>query len=131
MINIQNTERILLEVVRAIFKQQQQNSVFFPSLLGLYFEPEPVSSTPGYFHPREFSSCVSCEENTSCIDQIFDAYLQTETHPDPSLSSMQNAPHYFPDSFQAAPFCVSQSLVIYLRSLQNLPVARSGVLRLC
>ncbi|XP_039085153.1 colorectal cancer-associated protein 2 isoform X1 [Hyaena hyaena] len=76
----------------------------------LYFEPEPVSSMPSYFQPPEFSSCVSCEENTSCLDQIFDSYLQTETHLDPSLNSTQSTPHYFPDSFQAAPFCVSQSL---------------------
>uniref|UniRef100_A0ABI7XQI8 OCA domain-containing protein n=1 Tax=Felis catus TaxID=9685 RepID=A0ABI7XQI8_FELCA len=81
-----------------------------PSPAGLCFEPEPVSSTPSYFQPREFSSCVSCEENTSCLNQIFDSYLQTETHLDPSLASAQSAPHYFPDSFQAAPFCVSQSL---------------------
>uniref|UniRef100_A0A673UDD4 Colorectal cancer associated 2 n=1 Tax=Suricata suricatta TaxID=37032 RepID=A0A673UDD4_SURSU len=81
-----------------------------PSSAGLYFEPEPVSSTPSYFQPQELSSCVSCEENTSCLDQIFDSYLQTETHLDPSLNSTQSTPHYFPDSFQAAPFCVSQSL---------------------
>ncbi|XP_077628805.1 POU class 2 homeobox associating factor 3 isoform X2 [Crocuta crocuta] len=65
---------------------------------------------PSYFQPQEFSSCVSCEENTSCLDQIFDSYLQTETHLDPSLNSTQSTPHYFPDSFQAAPFCMSQSL---------------------
>ncbi|XP_032283886.1 colorectal cancer-associated protein 2 isoform X2 [Phoca vitulina] len=68
-------------------------------------DPVPPSSTG-----REFSSCVSCEENTSCLDQIFDSYLQTETHLDPSLNSMQSTPHYFPDSFQAAPFCFNQSL---------------------
>ncbi|XP_049746450.1 POU class 2 homeobox associating factor 3 [Elephas maximus indicus] len=81
-----------------------------PSSAGLYFEPEPISSTPNYFQPREFSSCVGCEENPSCLDQIFDSYLQTDTHPDPSLSSMQSTSHYFPDSFQAAPFCFNQSL---------------------
>uniref|UniRef100_A0A9L0RGH8 POU class 2 homeobox associating factor 3 n=1 Tax=Equus caballus TaxID=9796 RepID=A0A9L0RGH8_HORSE len=81
-----------------------------PSPAGLCFEPEPISSTPNYFQPREFSSCVSCEENPSCLDQIFDSYLQTETHSDPSLNSMQSTPHYFPDSFQAAPFCFNQSL---------------------
>ncbi|XP_058400729.1 POU class 2 homeobox associating factor 3 [Diceros bicornis minor] len=81
-----------------------------PSSAGLYFEPEPISSTPNYFQPREFSSCVSCEENPSCLDQIFDSYLQTETHPDPPLNSMQSTPHYFPDSFQAAPFSFNQSL---------------------
>uniref|UniRef100_A0A8C6E2G0 POU class 2 homeobox associating factor 3 n=1 Tax=Moschus moschiferus TaxID=68415 RepID=A0A8C6E2G0_MOSMO len=81
-----------------------------PSSAGLYFEPEPIPSTPNYFQPREFSSCVSCEENPSFLDQIFDSYLQPETHPDPSLSSMQSTPHYFPDSFQAAPFCFNQSL---------------------
>ncbi|CAI9152818.1 unnamed protein product [Rangifer tarandus platyrhynchus] len=81
-----------------------------PSSAGLYFEPEPIPSTPNYFQPREFSSCVSCEENPGFLDQIFDSYLQPETHPDPSLSSMQSTPHYFPDSFQAAPFCFNQSL---------------------
>ncbi|KAI5930819.1 Colorectal cancer-associated protein 2 [Manis javanica] len=82
-----------------------------PSSAGLYFEPEPISSTPNYFQPREFSSCVSREENPSCLDQIFDSYLQTETHPGPSLNSLQNTPHYFPDSFQAAPFCFNQNLI--------------------
>uniref|UniRef100_A0A4X1TGE4 POU class 2 homeobox associating factor 3 n=2 Tax=Sus scrofa TaxID=9823 RepID=A0A4X1TGE4_PIG len=81
-----------------------------PSPSGLYFEPEPIPSMPNYFQPREFSSCVSCEENPSCLDQIFDSYLQAETHPDPSLTSMQSTPHCFPDSFQAAPFCFNQSL---------------------
>ncbi|XP_052508981.1 POU class 2 homeobox associating factor 3 [Budorcas taxicolor] len=81
-----------------------------PSSAGLYFEPEPIPSTPNYFQPREFSSCVSCEESPGFLDQIFDSYLQPETHPDPSLSSMQSTPHYFPDSFQAAPFCFNQSL---------------------
>ncbi|XP_027436946.1 uncharacterized protein C11orf53 homolog isoform X2 [Zalophus californianus] len=81
-----------------------------PSSAGLYFESEPVSSMSNYFQPQEFSSCVSCEENTSCLDQIFDSYLQTETHLDPSLNSTQSTPHYFPDSFQAAPFCFNQSL---------------------
>ncbi|KAJ1075656.1 hypothetical protein K5549_017698, partial [Capra hircus] len=81
-----------------------------PSSAGLYFEPEPIPSTPNYFQPREFSSCVSCEESPGFLDQIFDSYLQPETHPDPLLSSMQSTPHYFPDSFQAAPFCFNQSL---------------------
>ncbi|KAM9658994.1 POU class 2 homeobox associating factor 3 [Trichechus inunguis] len=81
-----------------------------PSSAGLYFEPEPISSTPNYFQPREFSSCVSCDENPSCLEQIFDSYLQTETHPDPSLNSMQSTSHYFPDSFQATPFCFNQNL---------------------
>lgn len=97
----------------------------------MYFETEPVSSVPNYLQPREFSSCVSCEENTSCLDQIFDSYLQTETHLDPSFNSTQSTPHYCPDSFQAAPFCFNQSLVIYLSSLQNLIVAYSGVVMLC
>lgn len=78
---------------------------------GLYFEPESVSSTPSYFQPREFSSCVSCEENSSYLDQILDSYLQTETPPDPLLSSMQSAPHGFPDSFQAASSCFYQNLI--------------------
>nr|XP_010332891.1 colorectal cancer-associated protein 2 isoform X1 [Saimiri boliviensis boliviensis] len=83
-----------------------------PSSAGLYFEPEPISSTPNYFQPREFSSCVSCEENSSCLDQIFDSYLQTEMHPaEPLLNSIQSTPHHFPDSFQAAPFCFNQSLI--------------------
>ncbi|KAM7084820.1 POU class 2 homeobox associating factor 3 isoform 1-T1 [Molossus nigricans] len=76
----------------------------------VYFEPESIPSTPNYFQPREFSSSVSCEENPSCLDQILDSYLQTETHPDPLLNSMQSTPHYFLDSFQAAPFCFDQSL---------------------
>ncbi|XP_032141523.1 colorectal cancer-associated protein 2 isoform X1 [Sapajus apella] len=83
-----------------------------PSSAGLYFEPEPISSTPNYFQPREFSSCVSCEENSSCLDQIFDSYLQTEMHPaEPLLNSIQSIPHHFPDSFQATPFCFNQSLI--------------------
>uniref|UniRef100_A0A8C9HZT2 Uncharacterized protein n=1 Tax=Piliocolobus tephrosceles TaxID=591936 RepID=A0A8C9HZT2_9PRIM len=88
-----------------------QKPVFFLSLLGLYFEPEPISSTPTYFQRGEFSSCVSCEENSSCLDQIFDSYLQTEMHPEPLLNSTQSAPHHFPDSFQATPFCFNQSLI--------------------
>ncbi|KAK2099445.1 POU class 2 homeobox associating factor 3 [Saguinus oedipus] len=83
-----------------------------PSSAGLYFEPEPISSTPNYFQPREFSSCVSCEENSSCLDQIFDSYFQTEMHPaEPLLNSIQSTPHHFPDNFQAAPFCFNQSLI--------------------
>ncbi|XP_037695727.1 colorectal cancer-associated protein 2, partial [Choloepus didactylus] len=81
-----------------------------PSSAGLYFEPEPISSTPNYLQPREFSSCVSCEENSSCLDQIFDSCLQTDTYLDPLLNSTQITQHYFPDSFQAAPFCFNQSL---------------------
>ncbi|XP_032694277.1 colorectal cancer-associated protein 2 isoform X3 [Lontra canadensis] len=81
-----------------------------PSSAGLYLESEPVSSTSNSFQPREFSSCVSCEENTSCIDQVFESYLQTETHLDPLLNSTQSTSPYFPDSFQAAPFCFNQSL---------------------
>uniref|UniRef100_A0A2I2ZLY0 POU class 2 homeobox associating factor 3 n=2 Tax=Gorilla gorilla gorilla TaxID=9595 RepID=A0A2I2ZLY0_GORGO len=82
-----------------------------PSSAGLYFEPEPIPSTPNYFQRGEFSSCVSCEENSSCLDQIFDSYLQTEMHPEPLLNSTQSAPHHFPDSFQATPFCFNQSLI--------------------
>ncbi|XP_055129047.1 POU class 2 homeobox associating factor 3 [Symphalangus syndactylus] len=82
-----------------------------PSSAGLYFEPEPISSTPNYFQRGEFSSCVSCEENSSCLDQIFDSYLQTEMHPEPLLNSTQSAPHHFPDGFQATPFCFNQSLI--------------------
>ncbi|XP_045153696.1 colorectal cancer-associated protein 2 isoform X1 [Echinops telfairi] len=81
-----------------------------PSSAGLFFEPEPIPSTPSYFQPREFSSCISCEDNPSCIDQIFDSYLQMETPLDPSLNSVQSTSHYFPDSSQAAPFCFNQSL---------------------
>nr|XP_042136859.1 colorectal cancer-associated protein 2 [Peromyscus maniculatus bairdii]XP_042136860.1 colorectal cancer-associated protein 2 [Peromyscus maniculatus bairdii] len=81
-----------------------------PSSAGLYFEPEPMSSTPSYFQPREFSTCVSCEESPSCLDQIFESYLQTETLSGPLLNSTQSAPHYFPDSCQVAPFCYNQSL---------------------
>ncbi|KAM6158582.1 POU class 2 homeobox associating factor 3 [Rhynchocyon petersi] len=80
------------------------------SSAGLYFEPEPISSTPNYFHPREFSSCFTCEENPNYIDQILDSYLQMETHSEPSFTSMQSTSHYFPDSFQPAPFCFNQSL---------------------
>ncbi|XP_053451620.1 POU class 2 homeobox associating factor 3 isoform X4 [Nycticebus coucang] len=79
-----------------------------PSSAGLYFEPEPISSTPNYFHPREFSSCVSCEENPSCLDQILDSYLQSEMHPE--LSSTQSVLHCFPDSLQPSPFCFNESL---------------------
>nr|XP_045002118.1 colorectal cancer-associated protein 2 isoform X1 [Jaculus jaculus] len=81
-----------------------------PSPAELYFEPEPVSSTSNYFQPREFSTCISCEENPSFLDQIFDSYLQTETLPEPLLNSTQSVPHFFPDNFQAAPFCFNQSL---------------------
>lgn len=123
---------ILFKVVSVTFKQtNKQNLSFSLSLLGLYLESEPVSSTSNSFQPREFSSCVSCEENMSCIDQVFESYLQTETHLDPLLNPTQSTSPYFPDSFQAAPFCFNQSLVIYLCSLQNLIVASSGVVRLC
>ncbi|XP_042538967.1 colorectal cancer-associated protein 2 isoform X1 [Dipodomys spectabilis] len=77
---------------------------------GLYFEPEPMSSTNNYFQPREFSTCVSCEENPSCLDQIFDSYLQTETSPEPLFNSTPSTPYYFPEGFQATPFCFNQSL---------------------
>ncbi|XP_069934097.1 POU class 2 homeobox associating factor 3 isoform X1 [Oryctolagus cuniculus] len=80
------------------------------SSAGLYFEPEPISSTPNYFQPRDFSSCASYDENSGCLDQIFDSYLQTETLSEPSFHATQSAPHYFPDGFQAAPFCFNQSL---------------------
>ncbi|XP_004856585.1 colorectal cancer-associated protein 2 isoform X1 [Heterocephalus glaber] len=80
-----------------------------PSSAGLYFEPEPISSTPNYFQPQEFSTWISCEENPNCLDQIFDSYLQTETLSEPLLNSTQSAPHYLPDSFQATPFCFNQS----------------------
>lgn len=90
------------------------NSVHLPDPVtppsAAYFGPESVSSTPNYFQPREFPSRVSCEENPSLLDQILDSYLQTETNLDPLLNSTQNAPHYFPDSFQAAPFGFNQSL---------------------
>uniref|UniRef100_A0ABK0LN29 POU class 2 homeobox associating factor 3 n=1 Tax=Rattus norvegicus TaxID=10116 RepID=A0ABK0LN29_RAT len=76
-----------------------------PSPAGLYFEPEPTSSTPSYFQAREFSTCVSCEENPSCLDQIFESYLQTDTPPEPLLNSAQIAPHYFPESCPVASFC--------------------------
>ena len=82
-----------------------------PSSAGLYFEPEPTSSTPSYFQTREFSTCVSCEEIPSCLDQIFESYLQTDTLPEPLLNSAQIAPHYFPESCQVAPFCHNQSLI--------------------
>ncbi|XP_013366642.1 PREDICTED: colorectal cancer-associated protein 2 [Chinchilla lanigera] len=81
-----------------------------PSSAGLYFEPEPMSSTPSYFQPREFSTCISCEENPNCLDQIFDSYLQTETLSEPLLNPAQSAPYYLPDGFQANPFCFNQSL---------------------
>ncbi|XP_037360613.1 POU class 2 homeobox associating factor 3, partial [Talpa occidentalis] len=81
-----------------------------PSSAGLYFEHEPISSTPNYFQPREFPSCVSCEENPSYLEQILDSCLQTETHLDPLLNSMQSSAHYFPGSCQDAPFCFNQSL---------------------
>ncbi|XP_055478356.1 POU class 2 homeobox associating factor 3 [Psammomys obesus] len=81
-----------------------------PSPAGLYFEPEPMSSTPSYFQSREFSTCVSCEESPSCLDQICESYLQTETLPEPLLNSAQSTPHHFPDSCQVASFCYNQSL---------------------
>ncbi|XP_031200098.1 colorectal cancer-associated protein 2 isoform X3 [Mastomys coucha] len=80
-----------------------------PSSAGLYFEPETTSSTPSYFQAREFSTCVSCEESPSCLDQIFESYLQTNTFPE--LNSAHIAPHYFPESCQVAPFCHDQSLI--------------------
>lgn len=90
-----------------------------------------MSSTPSYFQPREFSTCVSCEESPSCLDQIFESYLQTETLSGPLLNSTQSAPHYFPDSCQVAPFCYNQSLVIHLHPSCNLMVANCGVEMLC
>ncbi|XP_076781293.1 POU class 2 homeobox associating factor 3 isoform X2 [Arvicanthis niloticus] len=82
-----------------------------PSPAGLYLEPEPTSSAPSYFQAREFSTCVSCEESPSCLDQIFESYLQTDTLPEPLLNSAQIAPHYLPESCQEAPFCHNQSLI--------------------
>uniref|UniRef100_A0A8C5YJB2 POU class 2 homeobox associating factor 3 n=1 Tax=Marmota marmota marmota TaxID=9994 RepID=A0A8C5YJB2_MARMA len=81
-----------------------------PSSAGFYFEPESMSSTPNYFQPREFNTCVSCEENPSCLDQIFDSYLQTDTLSEPLPNCTQSPPRYFPDSFPATPFCFNQSL---------------------
>lgn len=120
MVNIQNIEFYSKPWVQFLNNNNNNKMLsFFLSLLGLYFESEPVPSTPNYFQPRELSSCVSCEENTSCLDQLFDSYLQAETHLDSSLNATQSTPHYFPDSFQTAPFCFNQSLVIYLSSLQK------------
>ncbi|XP_075822033.1 POU class 2 homeobox associating factor 3 isoform X1 [Microtus pennsylvanicus] len=82
-----------------------------PMPAGLYFEPEPMSSTPSCFQPREFSTCVSCEESPGCLDQLFESYLQTETIPEPLLNTAPSVPHYFPDSCQVAPFCYNQSLI--------------------
>ncbi|XP_040832657.1 colorectal cancer-associated protein 2 [Ochotona curzoniae] len=81
------------------------------SSAGLYIEPEQISSTPNYFQPRDFSSCASNEENAGCLDQIFNSFLQTETLSEPLLHSTQSAPHYFPDSFQAAPSRFNQNLI--------------------
>ncbi|KAM6173904.1 POU class 2 homeobox associating factor 3 [Erethizon dorsatum] len=81
-----------------------------PSSAGLYFEPEPMSSTHNYFQPREFSTCISCEENPNCLDQIFNSYFQTETFSESLVNPTQSAPHSLPDSFQATPFCFNQSL---------------------
>uniref|UniRef100_A0A4X2LY62 POU class 2 homeobox associating factor 3 n=1 Tax=Vombatus ursinus TaxID=29139 RepID=A0A4X2LY62_VOMUR len=75
-----------------------------------YLEPEHISPAPNYFQPRQFSSCVSCEENPSCLDQVFESYLPTESLLDHSLSSTQGVPLCFPDSFQDTPFCFNQSL---------------------
>nr|XP_013011118.1 colorectal cancer-associated protein 2 isoform X2 [Cavia porcellus] len=81
-----------------------------PSSAGLYFEPEPVSSTASYFNPREFSTCISCEENPNCLDQIFDSYFPTETFSESLLDPTQSVPHCLPDNFQPTPFCFNQSL---------------------
>ncbi|KAM4828267.1 POU class 2 homeobox associating factor 3 isoform 2-T2 [Thomomys bottae] len=77
-----------------------------PASAGLYFEAEQMSSTTNCVQPCEFSTCVSCEENPSFLDQIFDSYLQMETPPEP----LPSTPYYFPDSFQTTPFCFNQSL---------------------
>ncbi|XP_055963524.1 POU class 2 homeobox associating factor 3 [Sorex fumeus] len=82
-----------------------------PVSAGLILEPEPISSsTPDYFPPREFPSCVSYEEIPNYLDQIFESYLPPEPHVDPALNSMQTAPHYFPESFQSTTSCFNQSL---------------------
>ncbi|XP_058519917.1 POU class 2 homeobox associating factor 3 [Ochotona princeps] len=81
------------------------------SSAGLCIEPGQISSTPSYFQPRDFSSCASYEENPSCLDQIFNSCLQTETLSEPLLHSTQSAPHYCPDSFQAAPSRFNQNLI--------------------
>ncbi|XP_046322035.1 POU class 2 homeobox associating factor 3 isoform X2 [Marmota monax] len=52
----------------------------------------------------------SSAENPSCLDQIFDSYLQTDTLSEPLPNCTQSPPHYFPDSFPATPFCFNQSL---------------------
>ncbi|XP_010608963.2 colorectal cancer-associated protein 2 isoform X1 [Fukomys damarensis] len=83
-----------------------------PSSAGLCFEPEPLSSTPSYFQPQEYSTWISCEENPNFLDQIFNSYLQPETLSEPLLNSTQSAPHYLPDSIQASPFCFNQSLTL-------------------
>uniref|UniRef100_A0A4X2LPK1 POU class 2 homeobox associating factor 3 n=1 Tax=Vombatus ursinus TaxID=29139 RepID=A0A4X2LPK1_VOMUR len=93
----------------------QSSSVQFPEALSPssaapYLEPEHISPAPNYFQPRQFSSCVSCEENPSCLDQVFESYLPTESLLDHSLSSTQGVPLCFPDSFQDTPFCFNQSL---------------------
>ncbi|XP_042538969.1 colorectal cancer-associated protein 2 isoform X3 [Dipodomys spectabilis] len=53
---------------------------------------------------------VPTSENPSCLDQIFDSYLQTETSPEPLFNSTPSTPYYFPEGFQATPFCFNQSL---------------------
>ncbi|XP_043849619.1 colorectal cancer-associated protein 2 [Dromiciops gliroides] len=88
----------------------QFSEAVLPSSAAPCFEPEPISAAPNYFQPRQFSSCMSCEENPSCLDQVLESYLPAETLLDHSLSSTQGIPPCFPDSFQATPFCFNQSL---------------------
>ncbi|XP_059575939.1 POU class 2 homeobox associating factor 3 [Alligator mississippiensis] len=76
-----------------------------------YFEAEPIASAPSYFQPRAFPNCISCEENPSYLEQLFDSYLQAEPPSDTSLNAFQTSAHYNPDIFQPAPLSYNQSLV--------------------
>lgn len=86
-----------------------------PSLLYLLplapFDAEPISSVPTYCPSWQLSSCLSCEESPSYLEQLVDSCLQTEAPLEPAFSACQTASHYTSDAFQPVPHCFNQGLV--------------------
>ncbi|XP_054031977.1 POU class 2 homeobox associating factor 3, partial [Dryobates pubescens] len=74
------------------------------------FDAEPISSVPTYCPSWQFSSCLSCEESPSYLEQLLDSCLQTEAPLDPASNACQTASHYTSDAFQPVPLCFNQGL---------------------
>ncbi|XP_064029049.1 POU class 2 homeobox associating factor 3 isoform X2 [Pogoniulus pusillus] len=85
------------------------------------FEAEPISSVPTYSPSWQLSSCLSCEESPSYLEQLVDSCLQTEAPLEPAFSTCQTASHYTSDAFQPVPLCFNQGLAAECPSPAELP----------